>query len=380
MINKVYQDFTNDKYNKENNYNVIIAKTRKTKKMFKFSHAIAASFMLLIIGLATPAIYAQISWNIEFKDYQYRPTETATGSLQQLKDSDYAEVIDMDYLVQDGIGVRVDEILMTNNCFDANITFKFPKDMVINANGFDFGYAVYDENNNIYSISDRIGANKKLLYRTPFIFKELGVKCKNKNYPQYILSDNGSFGLLASNEADKTITNNITLRAKDSYPKSKKIFIRVYNLGYRAYDWNEENIRESQIEIFDISDKEWIFEIDVPEKFQNSTTLELVVPTDIPGFEFEEITISESSLILNFKSQKYFETKTSLNKEERQTTDTLLYVTDGSGNTYKDIVGSLSKDNCKLTYDIGKQVLQEKGLFLNITLDGQTYTTELIEK
>ena len=276
MINKIYQDFTKDKFSQGNNYNVIMAKTRKTKKIFKFSHVVAGVFTLAVIGFVAPAIYAQINWNIEFKDYQYRPTESTTGSLQKLKDSDYAEVVDMDYLVQDGIGIKVDTLLKTVDTFTANVTFKFPQDTVVDAKGFDFGYAVYDENNNIYDITSRI-TNDKVLYRTPFILKELGVKYKKNNLRELFLSSGAGHGLESVNEAEKTITESLEMRANTSFPESKKIFIRIYDLGYRVYDWNEENLKESKSETFDISDSEWIFEIDVPEKFKNVEPFELAL-------------------------------------------------------------------------------------------------------
>ena len=76
-----------------------------------------------------------------------------------------------------------------------------------------------------------------------------------------ILSDSSGISNLETNAEDKTIVTNVNLRATDKFPISKKIYIRIFDLGYVMLD-----SKTRTTENFTISDAEWIFEIDVPEK------------------------------------------------------------------------------------------------------------------
>ena len=55
----------------------------------------------------------------------------------------------MDYLMQDGIGIKINSIILTDDCLDFDITFKFNEEINVDFKNFSFGYAVYDENKNI---------------------------------------------------------------------------------------------------------------------------------------------------------------------------------------------------------------------------------------
>lgn len=384
MINKIYQDFTNEKYDKDRNYNNIMQKVNQEKKSrhFKFAGVPAIAVAIVAICIITPSIYAKIKWNIEFKEYQYRPVEEERGSLDEARESGYAEVVDMDYLVQDGIGVKVDSMLITDDCFDANISFKFDDSIEVDSRGFEYGYAVYDENNNIYGVSDRVLAKCKLGNRTKFIYNELGKKYNRFHYYDLQLSDSGTTGPIAVNEDDRIITNQLTLRAKDAFPKSKKVYIRVFDLGYRMVDIDEENIKDSEVEIFDISHAEWIFEIDVPEKFYTRETMELKSKDEIPDVEIEKIILTETGLVVNINSSKVQEHLFELGKTTNNFVaerDKICSVKDGKGQSYQ-MEGSSAGDNkCEFKFQVSKNDFDKK-LFISFTIDGKVYRSELIEK
>lgn len=384
MINKIYQDFASEKYDKERNYNKIMQKVKaeKKSKTLKFSRIQAIAVALIVICIITPTMYAKIKWDIEFKEYQYRPVEEAKGNLDETRESNYAEVIDMDYLTQDGIGIKIDSMLMTDDCFDAKVTFKFAEDVEVDSQGFDFAFAIYDENNNIYAVFDRIRSNtKKIDSIAPFLYEELGIKYNIFNMTSIPISDRTGFSLLETNEEERTITKSITLRAKTKYPKSKKIYMRLYDLGYRMLDIDEEDNVKS-VETFDISNAVWKFEIDVPNKFLDRKTIELNLQNEIPEIEMKKITITETSLVMDFKSGKFIEERENLlktnNSDFFNAKEKLFNISDGEGKVYQSINGSFGDSKCKMIFDIGLKDL-EKGLFLNFTLDGKTYTSELIE-
>lgn len=63
------------------------------------------------------------------------------------------------------------------------------------------------------------------------------------------------------------IVKEFTIRAKKSYPKSEKIYIKFFDLGYTMMDKanlvEQAELENIEIEEFDITNKEWTFEIDV---------------------------------------------------------------------------------------------------------------------
>lgn len=384
MINKIYQDFTNEKYDKDRNYNKIMQRVRSEGKnrKFKFAGIPAIAVALVAICIITPTMYAKIKWNIEFKEYQYRPVEEAKGGLEEARESGYAEVIDMDYLTQEGIGVKIDSMLITDDCFDVNVSFKFDDDITVDAKGFEYGYAIYDENNNIYTVSDRVLSNGKLANRTKFIYKELGLKYNSFNYYELQFGDSSSIGPIEINEAERVITSQFTLRAKDAFPKSKKIYIRIFDLGYRMAYIDEENIKDSEIEIFDISNAEWIFEIDVPEKFYTRKTVELKLKDDIPDVEIEKIILTETGLVVNVESKQVQENYFAIMKDAnnfRTKSDKVCSIKDGEGQSYQMEGSSVGDNKCEFTFQASKKDLEKK-LFISFVIDGKTYTSELIEK
>ncbi len=393
MKNGIYEEFAKEKFNQDNNYQAIISKikegdTMKKNKSKKYKILnIAAIFVVAIItGIFAQNIYAKIQWDIKFKEYQYRPVEEAKGSLEEVKESGYAQVINMDYITQDGISAKVDSILLTDDCFDANVSFKFNKDVVLDSEKFTFGYAVYDENKNIYQISGRIHMDSPAKYDaiTPFIYRELGVEYNKNDIYSTQLSDSSGLGNIEADEENRTITTNVTIRARDSFPKSKKIYIRLFDLGYTMFDVDLTEKRITNAEDFQLSKAEWIFEIDVPDKFQERQTLELKLQNEIPDLEIEKITLTEAGMVLKFKSEGYNNLisagKDMKNNEFSKARENYLSITDGDGKIYQDLGGGTTQDGgYKMILDAGKKDLNKK-LYINFNSDGKQYTSELVTK
>ena len=262
MKNKLYEEFSQEKFNQDSNYKAIIAKvkeenTMKKCKIYKILNIAAILLIIIVIGSITPSIYAKIKWDIQFREYQQnRQIGEAKGSLEDAKETGYAQVLDMDYITQDGISAKVDTILLTDDCFDANIRFKFDEDIILDSQKFSFGYAVYDENKNIYQIFGRMhmDPNEKRDIITPFIYKELGVDYNKKDIYAIQLAESSNNGNIEADQESKTILSNITLRAGNCFPRSKKIYIRLFDLGYTMFE-------AKTTEDFPISQSEWIFEI-----------------------------------------------------------------------------------------------------------------------
>lgn len=393
MINEAMKEYAEKIHDKEKNYNKILSKWKGVSNMkitIKKIINIAAVFIIVIfIGTISTRIYAKIQWDIQFKEYQNRQVGEGKGTLELAKENGYAEILDMDYLTQDGISVKVDSLLITDDCFDANISFKFAEDIKVDSRFFSYGYAIYDENNNVYSIFSRMHMNSKdnFDYTTVFMLKEIKGNYDKKHIYSEILSDSSNLEIIEANSEDRTITTNFSVRAKDSFPKSKKIYIRIFDLGYTMVDTSEKDgiTKIESTEDFVLSDAEWRFEIDVPNKFYERDTIELKLEKDIPELEIEKITLTEVGLVVNFKSKEYYDLimngKDMGAEKIQELSKEMLNITNGEGKVYQELsVGTTGeKEGFKITYDAGKVDLNKK-LFINFKINDIQYTSELIEK
>ena len=186
MINTTFKKYLESKYSKEDNYKKILSKEKGVVSMKKRILNIAAIFLVIIIaGVLSTNIYAKIMWNIEFKDYRQLPSKEIKGTLDELKEEGYAEVLNIDYLEQDGIGIKINSILLTDDCLDIDITSKFDEDIDVNSQTFSIGYTIYDENKNIYQIHSRMHLGEKTSKFdnvTLFTYEELGVEYDKKSF------------------------------------------------------------------------------------------------------------------------------------------------------------------------------------------------------
>ena len=388
MINQAFKEYTEKIHNMDLNYEAILSKQKKGGSKMKFKKKkilnIAAIFIaVILVGALSTQIYAKIQWNIEFKEYQNREYATGTGAIKEAIESGYNEVIDMDYIKQDGISVKVDSLMLSDDHFEANIHFIFDEGIELNSETFSFGIAIYDDENNIYGISERFYHNdkeKRYGKYTRYIYEDLGINYNKKDLHSIQYSDSSGFGNISAE--NREIISRFSMNSTKGFPRSKKIYIRVFNLGYYMMDISQEN---SIIEDFDISDAEWIFEIEVPDKFYERETTQLTVKEEIPPIEFHKITLTETGMVIQFNSKEFRDTvMAGMNMETGEWEEVqkeLMYITDGEGNSYDPTsMGTTGKENgMKVTFNIHKATL-EKQLFLNIKLDGKQYTSELIKK
>lgn len=390
MINKTFKEYMEDIHNIDKNYEKILLRERKMISMKRKILNIAAIFLaVIIVGVTSTHIYAKIKWEIEFKEYQNRIVNSEKGSLQEAKENGYGEIINMDYIVQDGIGIKIDSLLLTDDYVDANVTFKFDENVNVDSDRFAFGFAVYDENKNIYGIYKRtnFASTAKQDNTTTFIYKDLGIKYNKKDIYAIQLAGNMGIGNVSSSLETRTITANLTLNARECFPRSKKLYIRIFNPGYTMIELGEVNGNKEIVnaEDFQLSRSEWNFEIDVPEKFYERQTIELKPKNEIPGIEISKISLTEAGMKLKFTSEEYnsmiFEGKDMSSEEFEKAKSGTLSITDETGKIYPIVSGgtTMNKNEYSFSLDVNKKDLENK-LYINYKHEGVKYTEELVIK
>lgn len=387
MINKALKEYLENEYSKEKNYQKILYKEKKVVSMKRKILNMAAIFLVIIVaGVLSTNIYAEIQWNKEFDVYKNLPSVRTKGTLAEIKEDGYAEVIDTDYITQDRISIKVNEMLLTDDVLDIDLTFKFDENVNVDYDRFDFGYSIYDENKNVYAVSSRIhlGENIKVDNTARYLYEELGIKYDKKNITALQLVNSSSKGIESTDKENRTIDMNITLRAKDKFPQSKKMYIRIFDLGYSVMETDPDTRKITNMKDYKLSESKWNFEITVPDKFYERNTKELKLESQIPGIEFKNITITDTSLNLTFKSEEYDELikigKDMEPNDFARMRDNILYISNKTGNRYNEInIGTTGNEKeYKITLDVGMKYLDD--LYVNYLDNGIPYRVKLIEK
>ena len=354
---------------------------KKMKSCKKALLILAVIILILFIAFISYKVYVHIDMDIRFKEFEKRQAIKTKGMLSYVEDDNCAKVEDIDYIIQDGIGVKVDSISITDDTFNANISFKLDKDFDYKT--FAFGYAVYDENKNIYEIFSRmhLGENEKYDYNSIFMQRELGINKSTDIYSLY-LADGAGIDNVSINENEKTIVDKIKIEAKDKFPQSKKIYIKLFDLGY--FNINRDENENITAQNFNLSDAKWVFEFDIPEEMNKRQTVNLKLANEISGLEVTKLTLTETKLVLNFNSEEYINLisagKDMPAEEFSNKCKEMLNITDGEGKVYQETGGGTTGNyGYKVSFDVTKKDLTKK-LFINFKVGDIQYKSELVEK
>jgi len=385
------KNIVEQKLNKDMNYKNILSKTKKHK--MKFIN-IAAVFLVLVIGLiGTSNIYARIKWNIEYKEFENRQFEYMLGAVKDAYDNKYEENIEMEYLFQDDVGVKIDSLMITDDYFKATVNFKFNKDIEINTDSFTYGYAVYDENKNIYGLLTPFWKMENNYWKN--LYKELGFEkyniygeiTKGKNFAGDKWFSTSSSGAMVNTSKENNLITEFSMDSRIGFPKSRTIYIRIFYISYWMVDFGEVNGKQqlTSTEEFPITEAEYIFKIDVPEKFYERETIELKLSEDIPGVELERLEMTETGLTLSLKFDEYLrliDDGRNMDGDEFATRrDDMLNITDEEGNRILSTSGGTNTTGgYEAKFDVSKYKFNGQKLYLNVQSRGVDYKVEIIEK
>ena len=245
----------------------------RNSKMFILRKVAIIIFALIII----PIGYVQAQKNIVY--FSNREPVYILNSISDAITDGYVEDLNMEYIYSDGIGLKIDSLMVSDN--DINLVFNFKMSDQINSNGknIEFGYLLYDENNEVY-YNER---NTNINLLKDFI-KKNNLK-KDYDTQKYVLS---SQKMSITNTNENFVVSS-TIYAKAFFPKAKKLFVEVTGIG----NFDDRDKYKA------LSNSRWIFELDLPEKFYDSKPIkyelkELSAEIKLEGFF---VTDTSSTLI-----------------------------------------------------------------------------------
>lgn len=389
MKSEVLKEYLRNQNNADENYKIILEKAKlKNSKFKKVINIAAVILVIMILGNVSNQIYAKRQWDIKFEEYKNRKYGLKTVGIEEANENGYVEKIDMDYVFQNDIGVKVNSVMITDDYFEIYIDFKFPEHMPVSYKDFCFGYAIYDDENNVYGYgirNRRANPKEKHKYDSDYIkclLKELNVKYnKREGIWSAHLDSSTMFGPVSS--SDTNILSIISMDSVKGFPRSKKLYIRIFDLGMSMLDYEEIDGKFKVLDREDFTlsgEAEWIFEINLPERIYNRETINLHLKEDIQGLEIDKLTITETKLLI--KGKMDFSDIMGEDIDIRES-DALLHekinITDNEGNIYYNLANASYGNEFYFGFDINKDMLEEKQLFLNVKIDGKIYTVELIK-
>lgn len=375
MKNKIYEEFSKDKFNQGENFNEIMLKVHNVqhKSTYKLPNIAAIVIIMLLLGCATPEIYAKIKYNIEFKNFQNREYEMSCVNIKDVTERGLVEKIDMDYIVQDDIGVKIDSLYITDNHLEVKTNFVFPKDTEMDSEQFYFGYAIYDENSILYGILPRLhldGSDKFTEY-SKFLYKEIGIEIDENSILPELQTYSTAPNIYAENY---NIISKIIMETSKEFPHSKKLYIRIFDLGCLVYDENGTLCYDTDLQI---SNAEWIFELNIPERFYIDDTTKLELRDELQGVTINKLYVDQIKLRMDMNLDFiYVDNKSQFTPEELSE---MITITDEDGKEYEQIQGSIDNNNIVRDFAINKSMLGKK-YFLNIKIRDKVYKSELVIK
>lgn len=360
----------------------------KNKGKYKKWLNVAVLLIVVLLGTATTNIYAQIKWNIEYKEFENRPIEYGSASIKKAIEEGNEKNIEMDYIYHDNIGVRLDSLFMTDDFFSMNVDFIFPKETPINTDTFTYGYAIYDEQKNVYGIYE--GALGEIMNQNYWkkLYKEEGIEYNPKDmFPSRPLADNLT-GAMVTTSKEGNVIAQVTMQTPREFPKSKKLYIRIFNIGYTMTEYEQKENRYEIVmeEKFKLTQAEWKLEVEVPESFYQRQTVTLKLAKDIQGFELKKLNVTETGTNIIFKMDGFLDLVMAgmgMPQEEfEQKMEETIYIVDENGKRYgylQNSNGTYFDNSYKAKFDITKNDLNQR-FYLCVKINGVESCSELVKK
>ena len=383
--NEYLTRYLKQQFDRQQNYDQILKKVKGSGYMNKkrILNIVAILLVVIIVAAMSPSIYAQIKWNIEYKEYQNREISYGSGAVDEAI-KEYEKNVAMDYVYKDNIGVKIDSIMITDDYFKMNVNFRIPEDIEINTDTFVYGFAVYDENDNIYGVSGGMFYGSKNDEGSDYwkkLYKELDIKYDKKDVFAVQLNDSTSTGVVTSTRGN--IITSTTMTSNKGFPKSKKLYIRIFKIGYNLIQFNEEKTQVVATDSVILTNQEWNFDIEIPEEFYNRETINLKISNEIDGFELTKAEVTETGMVLNVKLkglvEAIMEGREQTVQELQNAVNEIIHVEDKNGDKYNNInMGTTeNKDEVKLKFDISKNDFKENEFYLCIRLENNNYKLKL---
>lgn len=354
MDNKFMDYLITTEYDKEKNYTIIMNRINEKRKPYYIKTIAASVLFFIIAGLLGNGIYAKIQWNIQYKEYLNVDRGVTSLSVKESESSGNLVKIDDQYNYKNNIGLKIDNLFISDDELELDVFIDLSKIDNFRSDTLGFGYIIYDENNSIIGAYTRRGweyskfNSLKKCFSTNY-FKKF-MKEKNISYKEHDLVKLMNYNRCSEKlieSTNKIVTQRILISSENrKIPKSQKIYIRIFDLGYAVSDSKTLDYEDFEL----CKNEEWNYDIIIPDRIYSRDNLFLIVENTTSKAKITTASVSESRLIIEFNG---FESTEEYNKfvESNDNDNFRLYLEDQNGNVinYSRNIGGYAP-NEELTY------------------------------
>lgn len=261
--------------------------TKNYKKIEKNNNYLFLKKVAILIISTLLIIIGSVQAKNIINHFSNRKIHYDIYSISNSIENGYSKNIDMDYIYSDGIGLKINSLLISDT--DINIMFDFKLNDKINLtnNNIEYTYILYDDNNELYNL--RYGTDINPLEKTD----------KNLNKNITIMHSQETYTTFTN---DNIITSNL-ISSKSPFPKAKKLYLEIYGIGYLDENYNYKKLTNSS----------WKIELNVPEKLYLNTSYNYVQETINNDIVVKQAIVSDTSAIFNVLLNNYKNNGTSNN-------------------------------------------------------------------
>lgn len=277
-----------------------------------------AIIVLVLCIITTTTVFAD-----DIIDFIISLFTTSRQAIDTAVENDYVQNVDMDFVYDKDIGIKVDYILIDDTNLDVSYVFDCKSDTNITSVEL-LDYTITDENGNkIYSTDMNCIANSSNNFVRPM-------------------------------QISKTLFKYSNLYTTQNYfPLSNKF---IFNINLIAISKNS---------IFEEINGNWSFEIDLKDQFLNRKS-ENYIASYSEYISKIDATINETSLTIDLQLN------TDINKNIFMNSNSII-LKNALGETYKLLFASGNTNSINLIFDISKYAENIHNLNLYITLDEKQY-------
>ncbi len=313
-------------------------KNIETKQFYTYKKILVASLIICIVVIGT--VQAKKMLNYFEKNSVFFPI-----SISDAINNGYIQDFNMDYIYSDGIGLKIDSLILSETDMNIVFDFKLNDNIDLVNDKFNFSYIIYNEDNQVYAYRDLAMKNKF----TKKFAKEHNIKFNNV-LPNLAKEGNSNIITFTPNN----IIINERYVATNNFPKTKKLYIQVIGIGCIVDGKNKS-----------LSNSNWTFELNIPDKFYSSTNIEYKLKENIDNIEVEKILVTDTGTILIANI---------LNK------DLEIKIVDENKNEYSNYGGiSYIGNRVSMYFPINKNNITDK-LYLQVSINNEKNMYELIKK
>lgn len=201
-----------------------------------------------------------------------------TSSLEEAVQNGYIQNVDMDYMYFNGIGVKINYIVMADYNLDILFEFQLSKKLQEDVSHIELGHLlIHDEDNNLLFCAYNEKLAKKFLNSNHIKYQGSAI---DKSYESGYMCE-------PIETSPFHIKYKYAIRSVEGFPNSKKLYLSFNSI---AINHDDKTTAKGK----------WAFELNLPEKFSNRVVQEYVLTEPNDFIQLKQATVTDTLMQITY--------------------------------------------------------------------------------